>query len=136
MSAAVMLLALAGCSDDDVGTADGGTNADTGTAGDTGTSAADGVCVRDEANVKFCINYEGIPADSAAAVESGCSSSWGGAWTTDGSCIQGTLVGTCTLSGDATGGATSAVMNVYEPTDATSAENDICGSDGTWTPAG
>ena len=94
-----------------------------------------GVCVRDDSQGNFCITYTEAPASNASAIASGCSNDFGGTWTADGSCPSGTLVGTCTLSGDATGGAQSAVLQVFTPTDASTGENDICGSDGTWVAA-
>lgn len=104
----------------------------TGCAGIGYPVTIDGVCERDDQQGVFCIAYKGLPEANLAAAESGCRDDWGGRWTRDGSCTVGTLVGTCTLTGGATGDAESAIMEVYEPTDPTTAEEDICGDDGTW----
>jgi len=91
-----------------------------------------GACSRDDSSANFCIHYDGYSESNESDIESGCTGSWGGTWSEGESCDSAT-VGTCTLKGDAAGGADSAIIYFYDPTDAGTAENDVCGSDGTWS---
>jgi len=143
------LLILSACSDDDdggrvdsrvgdsrVSGKDSATGSrDGSTSRDAASAVSAGVCVRNDTNGTFCATYQGIPAINASAIASACGSNWGGTWTAGGACTAGTLVGTCTLTGSARGGATSAIIQVYEPTSAQTARDSICGDDGTWQAA-
>ncbi|MBK8482135.1 MAG: hypothetical protein IPL40_13370 [Proteobacteria bacterium] len=106
------------------------------TMADAGIDNTQGTCTRNDGNGKFCIAYYGIPASNLTAVKGGCAESWGGSWAAGELECPGTgLIGTCTLTGSAKGGAVGAIMKVFTPTDPDTARNSICGDDGTWEPA-
>ena len=62
-----------GCSDD--GGGDGSDNG--GDSGGDTSGTINGVCIRDDSNGSFCIDYIGVPQANASAVETGCTNDWG-----------------------------------------------------------